>query len=436
MAMPWSPEWQVILASTQMPVTDEARRTITQALAHPSFDWDRFTARVCAHGVAPLVAAQLQKMAMMDHLPPHVRAFLQSAYYRNAARNTLLFGVVQEVLQACHHRGIAVILLKGAALAETVYPHPAVRPMGDIDLLVRPEALEAVDDSLTALGYRFVDHGRPKAYWRAQHYHLTFQPPPVAPLVVSIEVHWALERASRPFRIDLDGLWQRAMPATIAGIKTRILAPEDQLLHLCVHLCKHAGISSADGGLSWRLRALSDLVAVLSCTGPTFDWEACVRRAQAWGVTSYIYIPLALTCELSGVRIPASALAALQPPGFDARLLGWARDELLDDPGPLLPNLLRLWGGKGLRQRTAVVRKVLSPAVLARRYDATPTVRYGYYPRRLWDLVRRYGPVLWRLIRRDPVLIAQAERKAQLAAWLYPFIVRDHSARPPSAQSP
>ncbi len=432
--MRWSPEWQVILTSMHMSLTDEARPTIAQALAQPSFDWAWFTARVYAHGVAPLVAAHLQKLGVMEHLPAHVRTVLQSAYYRNAARNTLLFRVVADVLQVCHRQGIAVIVLKGAALAETVYPHPAGRPMGDIDLLVRPEALEATDDALTALGYQFVDHGRPKADWRTQHYHLTFQPPRAAPLAVPIEVHWALERASLPFRMDLDGLWQRAMPATIAGVETRILAPEDQLLHLCVHLCKHASTPPLDGGLSWRLRTFSDLVAVLSCAGAALDWEALVHRAQAWGVASYLYVPLALTSELSGVHVPPSALAALRPQGFDARMLSWVRDELLEDPGPLFPDLLRLWGGAHLTQRAAVVRQVLSPAVLARRYAVPPTavLRYSYYPRRLWDLIWRYGPLLWRLIRRDSVLTAQVERKIQLAAWLQPFTARGHTTQPTS----
>jgi hypothetical protein len=427
MGMPWSREWQVILTSLHMSLTDEARPTIAQALAQPLFDWEWFTARVCTHGVAPLVAAHLQKLGLVNHLPPHVRAVLQSAYYRNAARNTLLFRVVQEVLQGCRSQGSAVIVLKGAALAETVYPHPALRPMGDIDLLVRPEAVQAIDDALTALGYDFVDHGRPKAFWRTQHYHLTFQPPSASPLVLPIEVHWALGRASHPFYMDLDGLWQRSIPTTIAGIEAYILAPEDQLLHLCVHLCKHASAPSTDGLPSWRLRTFSDLVAVLTHAGPSLDWEALVHRAQAWGVASYLYVPLALACELSGVRVPPSALTALQPPGFDTRILSWARDELLEDPGPLFPDLLRLWGGTHLTQRVGVVRKVLSPAVLARRYAVAPTnvLRYVYYPRRLWNLLRRYGPLLWRLARCEPILTAQAERKIHLAAWLHPFTIRD-----------
>jgi hypothetical protein len=33
-----------------------------------------------------------------------------------------------------------------------------------------------------------------------------------------------------------------------------------------------------------------------------------------------------------GAAVPASALAALAPEGVEARLLGWARDEVLQDP--------------------------------------------------------------------------------------------------------
>ena len=126
-------------------------------------------------------------------------------------------------------------------------------------------------------------------------------------------------------------------------------------------------------------------------------------------------------------RVPAAGLDALTPPGFDRRLLAWARDELLDAPGPLFPDRLRLWGGTSLAQRAAVAREVLSSARLAQRYAVSPTAvrRYGYYPRRLLDLARRYGPLLWRLARRDPRLTAQAERKTHVAAWLAPFTTRD-----------
>ena len=41
--------------------------------------------------------------------------------------------------------GVDALLVKGAALALTVYPEPAARPMTDIDLLVREAAHEGVE---------------------------------------------------------------------------------------------------------------------------------------------------------------------------------------------------------------------------------------------------------------------------------------------------
>jgi len=331
---------------------------------------------------------------------------------------------------------IAVIVLKGAALAETVYPGGAVRPRRDVDLLVRTEDLARVADTLGALGYHFTGGTRPQAWWRAEHYHWTFRKPKPPPFDVPLEVHWHLERPSRPFAIDLEGLWQRAMPATIAGVEARILAPEDGLVYLCLHACHHAGAPMREQRFNLRLLSCCDMAAVIRHYRPSFAWASLVERAQQWRVAPYVYLPLQLARELLGAAVPESALAALEPEGVEARLLSWARDELLEDPGtsPLVPVLLRLWRGRGFRERAAVVATMWSPAVLARSYGIPPASkrRYAYYPVRLKDLLVRYGPVLWRLVRHDPALMTQLERKAQLGAWLSPFTIPDHPTCPPS----
>jgi hypothetical protein len=197
------------------------------------------------------------------------------------------------------------------------------------------------------------------------------------------------------------------------------------LLHLCQHTCRHAAAPMEGGRLNLRLLSFCDMAEVIRHYTPIFDWAELAQRAQQWGIAPYVYLPLLLARELLGAVVPELILAALKPEGFDARLLDWARDELLEDQGtsPTFPDLLRLWHGRGLRGRAAVVGKILSPAVIARSYGISPTSkkRYGYYPVRLKDLLMRYGPVLWRLVRHEPVLTAQADRKAHLTAWLSPF---------------
>jgi hypothetical protein len=76
--------------------------------------------------------------------------------------------------------------------------------------------------------------------------------------------------------------------------------------------------------------------------------------------------------------------------------------------------------------------KILSPAAVADSYGIAPASKrlYSYYPRRLKDVLRRYGPTLWHLFCRDPRLLALAERKVQLAHWLQPFAASDHHEEP------
>ncbi|MFQ5344183.1 MAG: nucleotidyltransferase family protein, partial [Anaerolineae bacterium] len=46
------------------------------------------------------------------------------------------------------------MLLKGAALANTLYPTPALRPLSDIDLLIPRQHLEPAVQAVKSLGYR------------------------------------------------------------------------------------------------------------------------------------------------------------------------------------------------------------------------------------------------------------------------------------------
>jgi putative nucleotidyltransferase-like protein len=237
---------------------------------------------------------------------------------------------------------------------------------------------------------------------------------------IPLEIHWHLDRPGRPFAIDLEGLWARAVPTCIAGVASLALAPEDLLLYLCLHACKH--------GLTGSLRPLCDVAATIQRYAPTLDWGQLQQRAAHWRVTPYVYLPLQLASDLVGAAVPDACLTALQPEGFEPRLRSWATAVLLEEPGtpPLFPALLRLWQGPRLRDRLTVVRQSLAPAAVAQASGRAPGSkrRYGYALVHLATLLRRYGPTLWRLCRRDPALTAVAEGKVHLARWLQPFAHR------------
>ena len=85
---------------------------------------------------------------------------IMSTDYVTAAHNILIYDDLVHALRALSNAGVPVIVLKGAALAATIYPSLAHRPMGDADLLVRPGDRDWARAVLEAIGYRFLPEPR------------------------------------------------------------------------------------------------------------------------------------------------------------------------------------------------------------------------------------------------------------------------------------
>ena len=97
---------------------------------------------------------------------------LRILYRRSAARNVRLYMELQDTLGTFAREGIPVVALKGVVLAVLVYSEPALRPMQDVDLLVRSGDLEAADAALRGLGYASHPSRPPSTWYKEYHHHL------------------------------------------------------------------------------------------------------------------------------------------------------------------------------------------------------------------------------------------------------------------------
>jgi hypothetical protein len=336
----------------------------------------------------------------------------------------LLFQELGNVLAAICKAGKPVVILKGAALADTVYKNRALRPMSDVDLLVRLSDVPAIKDLLLAMGYLNEQHENTKAWCSEFDYHFAFRKQLNRSLTACVEIHWHLESAARPQRIDIDGIWDRAVSAEAAHAPALQLSVEDLLLYLCLHTCKHR--------LNGGFRAFCDISEVVRIYGQTMDWEQVCTRALQWRIETFVYAALHIARELLDAPVPQRLFGGLRHP-IDTELLQIATAAVLEDrlSAALFSDFFQLERGQGVRARTEVFRKLFSPAVLADRYglSTTSTRIYWYYPVRVKDLAFRYAPELFRFLRRGSRVIAQKEDKSRLADWLEPLTT--HHQAPP-----
>lgn len=411
--MDLSPERSLLLACARAKLAAENYQRISD-LAVADLDWNQFASISYAHGIAPLIYHSLVQSDAVGLIPAAAAQPLRNSYYANAARNSLLYDDLQKLLLALRGEKIDVIVLKGAALAETVYPHRALRPMSDIDLLVRKEQLGKVESKLLDIGYRFDGHGRTKEFYLEHRYHWVF----TKRSDISIEIHWHIKRPEGPFRIGIDSFWERAQWAKIAGVEALVLCPEHLVLYLCQHLWKHKLL----GGI----RPLCDIAETTKSYRGEIDWTKLAHTSSKWDMNPCSYLGLSLARELVGGRIPEHVLKDLAPVNFKAEIISWARDRMLahGERSPVFPDLLTLfWKDRSLKEKWSVLQRILSRRTVAGYPNDTSASKraYLYYPLRIKHLLTRYGPTVGRLWAGDQRIRAAAEteeKQQRLTKWL------------------
>jgi len=379
-----------------------------------SAEWQLVVARALQHDVAPWLYSRLKARFVVP--PQSIVEQLREIYLASAARNMGLLHELGKILRAFQAAGIPVIPLKGACLAERVYGDIALRPMADIDLLVRPDDLVQSVGMLRTLGY---DSDQPFDPIAAK---TGFQdmPPMSKPGSFPVEVHWTLVTPlchANLHEDELEKLWSRATPGTIAGVEALLLSPTDLLLHLCMHMSVHHRFN----GIS--LRNIIDVAEVCRHYESELNWTDFAARADRWEVAGGVHIALQLATEWTDCAVSSDALAELAGAPADDAMMGWVKHKVLNGtPATLNSQVARLEGSTGAAGKLGAIRDaiLLPRAVMARIYPA-PADSWRimtYYPIRLKDLFVRYHRVLWKLATRDTEFVADAQNEARLREYL------------------
>ncbi len=180
------------------------------------------------------------------------------------------------------------LLLKGAALNLSTYDRPELRPMTDIDILVRPVDVSAADQVLKSAGCRA---GRPlvrRDFFPRYYYEREYQVP--GPPRCRLEVHAHLFRPLRYMQtVPVDGMWDDSIRAKLGGVD--VLLPSNE--HMVIHLAAHSTIHG-----NARLLWLYDIFRFVRTHADRIDWRRVQEKATAWSLTLAVYRALSQTADL------------------------------------------------------------------------------------------------------------------------------------------
>ena len=271
-------------------------------------EWDFFLNLVEENGVASLVAHNLDVAGVLDRIPSAYRGCIERSYQTTLYRNMMLTGALQEIIAAFNRGHIPSIVLKGTVLAERLYGNPGVRPSGDIDILVPPEASSQAGQVLRGLEYC---QATSSGGWVHPFHEAPYIKQGIVPLV--IELHRGLED-KKLAAISADEIWRHAVPIEIQGTTTKVLSPAHTILFSAYHMCKHS---------RQTLKSLADIAQMVKMYRDTVDWQAVIDTSRAWEIDGPVYFPLLQAREWLGAPVPDEVLRELRPKRLQRFLPGF-----------------------------------------------------------------------------------------------------------------
>lgn len=238
----------------------------------------------------PLLAANLRRHGVDDS---DLGGCLQ-LYSETRSQNHALFDAVAAVVRMLTAAGIETMVLKGWALAELYYKDIGLRPMSDVDLLVRRTDARRASLILQQLGWSPEDDVTP-SFARTRH-GVTFKNRPGQ----QCDLHWWIFEEYCPASLDED-VWASSIAVDLQSASTRVPAPADQFLHVCIHGAKWARTP----GIRW----IAD--AVLMLRAGQIDWHRLISQAERRGFVLRMQQTLRYLRALTDVPIPAEAWSQL-----------------------------------------------------------------------------------------------------------------------------
>ncbi len=372
-------------------------------------NWEEVLKSASWHGIAPLLYHNLKGIQENQLIPQEVLDHLKKTYYGNMVRNMYLFAELGRILEAFGKKGVVLIVLKGAALAKTVYGNIALRTMADIDLLVKKEDLPHAERIISGLGYIFSDSGPIESY-KKNHHHIRYFHPLNTTVV---EIHWHIAMKFHPLRIRITDTaiikrwWERAQTVEFSGKKVLVLCPDDLLCHLCLHFLKHR-FGAPNSGFTSRgaLIQLCDIYQVLNYYRDEINWTRLKHETEEYRIHILIYFTICLLEKVMGYYDDSfhDAFVGFTLDRFDKEVANLIQKRILirEDALPTVPggfgNFFESLAADTLQKKIkTLLREIFPrPEVLSNIYSVPLFSRmlYLYYVIRPFGLLLKYKKLI------------------------------------------
>jgi hypothetical protein len=269
----------------------------------------------------PLLSYNLDRLGVSDPLSARLRGYRRQTWYKNQ----IWLSEMARFLAVLQGAGLETLVLKGTALVLLFYPDFGLRPMTDLDVLVRREQACAAMLLLAELGWKANDDEMERRVRSADRARRVDSSEDLASARMTsaalerrvrqghatdfvnsaklqLDLHWYVLSENRGPDAD-DDFWTDAVPVRIGNFTTKALSPTDTLVHVCVHGAKWCPVPP--------MRWVADAIMILRVAGDRIDWDRLVRLARKRRLSIPLSRTLSYLSEEMNASIPSAVLIEL-----------------------------------------------------------------------------------------------------------------------------
>jgi len=262
-------------------------------------EWSSLLDFLQAHWIIPFVYRKIGSLPPECCPPETITDEMRQVFLYSCVRSFHMEKQLQEIIEKFRDQGVRVLVLRGPALAFSLYPDPAMRPSGDLDLLVLPEQVVQARHILESLGYKCLAKRFEVARDFFREECFIHQNNPGNKFPVDLHwVHWELH----PFfkgseNVDIEDLFQRAWKVETPTLAFETLHPVDYLIHSAIHLVM---IHKNEMRLSW----IYDTALLAQHLKVPNDWQTLQERSVAWKARLPLEHCLQMARGWAGLELP------------------------------------------------------------------------------------------------------------------------------------
>jgi len=294
-------------------ISDGADRVDWSNLSSSS--WEKLVDIADSQRVAPLLLWSFNNsnQTTRNLVPETIHKRLLLLYIDTTRRNLHLFRELEQFSGLLNQQSIKTVVLKGAALANSVYEDNGLRPMADIDLLIPREKLSTAVELANSIGFYdpYPEAGPGLKGILSHHVYLRKE----EPSPVQMELHHTLVGGDAfRYNVLMDWFFTQVEPFSLLNLEKDKkysnvfkLTPTAQILFSAAHITLQHGLTASP--LIW----FYDLDRICRVDSDRINWDVLLEKAGEFHWDSSLSIALHQTREKFNTPIPEETLRQLYP---------------------------------------------------------------------------------------------------------------------------